>query len=166
MTSREWQGLPKEVRDRISMHQAEAPVSLTDLAHEFGLTIRAATLPAGISGEIRPEPDNPDSFIIRVNRHDSKRRQRFTVAHEIAHFILHREYIGTGIRDDVLYRSNVSNSLEAQANRLAADILVPQALLDRWLETAGILDIEEPVAYLADRFKVSEASMRIKLGLT
>jgi Zn-dependent peptidase ImmA (M78 family) len=141
------------------------PVRLTDIANSLGLSVKAATLPAGISGEIRPDADHPGSYVIRVNRHDAKRRQRFTVAHEIAHFLLHRDAIGDGIMDDVLYRSNVSNAQEAQANRLAADILVPQSLLTQWLENARVLNISDAVTFLADRFEVSEASMRIKLGL-
>lgn len=165
MTSREWLNLEPQSRGLIEEHQAEVPVKISDIASSLGIVVKAATLPAGISGEIRPDPEQPDHFIVRVNRHDPKRRQRFTVAHEIAHFLLHRGMIGAGIRDDVLYRSNVPNTVEAQANRLAADILIPQSLLNRWLDTARALKVEDVPAYLANRFEVSEASMRIKLGL-
>lgn len=165
MTSREWRQISQDDRETIEAHQDAAPVRLTNIAHALGLSIKASTLPAGISGEIRPDEEHPGSYIIRVNRHDAKRRQRFTVAHEIAHYLLHEDAIGGGITDDVLYRSNVSNSQEAQANRLAADILVPENLLNQWLETAKALGIDDIVGYLADRFEVSEASMRIKLGL-
>lgn len=165
MISREWHSLSQAERENITAHQLDAPVSLLNIARSLGLSIRAATLPAGISGEIRPDTEVAGSYVIRVNRHDSKRRQRFTVAHEIAHYLLHRDMIGAGITDDVLYRSNVSNTQEAQANRLAADILVPHELLVQWVETAKALNISDTVSYLADRFEVSEASMRIKLGL-
>ena len=47
-------------------------------------------------------------YAIFVNKGDRyKTRQRFTIAHKIAHFILHREAIGDGIVDDALYRSGL-----------------------------------------------------------
>lgn len=59
---------------------------------------------------------------IYVNKGHHVNRRRFTTAHEIAHFILHQDFIGDGIADDGLYRSKLSNAMEAQANKLAADI--------------------------------------------
>lgn len=126
----------------------------------------AATLPAGVSGEIRPDPEHLGSFIIRVNRHDSAERQRFTLAHEISHFLLHKDEIKDGIVDDVLYRSGISDWREAQANRLAADILMPQQLVSQWIERARALGVSDIPVYLAEQFDVSEAAMRIRLGLS
>lgn len=160
--SPEWNGLEPDVRASIEGFQDAAPIRLSELARGLGVKVKAATLAPGISGEIRPE-DN--GFIIRVNRHDPPRRQRFTVAHELAHFILHRDDIGDGIRDDVLYRSNLSDRREAQANRLAADILMPKSLLDDAKEAAEEKGVGDIALYLADEFAVSEAAMRIKLGL-
>lgn len=166
MESREWRSLPDDMRETLIEHQTEAPVKLSVLANSLGVTVKAATLPPGISGEIRPDCDRDGRFIIRVNKHDPARRQRFTVAHELAHFLLHKDQIGAGIRDDVLYRSNVSDHREAQANRLAADILMPHQLVDQWMTAANRLGADNVIAYLADRFEVSEASMKIRLGLT
>ena len=166
MTSREWSKLDADVKDTIRTFQSEAPVKLSALAREMGLDLKASTLGVGISGEIRPIEGAEDRYLIKVNRHDPARRQRFTVAHEIAHYLLHRDQIGSGLRDDVLYRSSLSDAREAEANRLAADILMPQALVKEWLENARLLRIDDVVSYLADRFEVSEASMKIRLGLT
>ncbi|HEY4075707.1 MAG TPA: ImmA/IrrE family metallo-endopeptidase [Rhizomicrobium sp.] len=166
MVSREWASLPEGAREIIVAHQLEAPVKLSALARAMELELRASTLGVGISGEIRPSDENPEKYIIKVNRHDPSRRQRFTVAHEIAHFLLHRDQIGAGLKDDVLYRSTLSDSREAEANRLAADILIPQSLLKEWLDNARLLRIDDVVSYLADRFEVSEASMKIRLGIS
>jgi hypothetical protein len=163
--SREWSLLPQHVKDTIRAHQENAPVKLSALAKALGVSLKAATLPAGISGEIRPDPDSPGNVVIRVNRHDSDKRQRFTVAHEIAHFLLHRDQIGNGIKDDVLYRSSLSDRREAEANRLAADLLMPEHLIANWLERARLLRVENVEIYLAEQFEVSEASMKIRLGL-
>ncbi len=80
--------------------------------------------------------------------------------------MLHRDQVRNGIKDDVLYRSNLSDRREAEANRLAADILMPQELVEEWLENARSLKVDDVAGYLADRFEVSEASMKIRLGLS
>jgi Zn-dependent peptidase ImmA (M78 family) len=136
------------------------------LAHALGVKVIASVLPSGISGEIRPDPAAEAGFTIRVNKNDQSRRQRFTVAHELAHFLLHRDQIGNGVTDDVLYRSTLSDSREAQANRLAADLLMPRPLVDDWIERAKSLRVEDPVEFLSDKFGVSTAAMKIRLGIS
>jgi Zn-dependent peptidase ImmA (M78 family) len=142
--------------------QTSIPVKLASLAKRMGLKVIASTLPVGISGEIRPAAEG---YVVSVNRHDSSRRQRFTVAHEIAHFLLHRDQIGAGISDDALYRSSLSDRREAEANRLAADILIPRAQLDRRAESFQHLPQDELVSVLAEEFDVSDIAMKIRLGL-
>lgn len=149
----------------IAKHLNEAPISLSALAADLGLQIISAKLPNGISGEIRPDPNTRAGFIIRVNKADPARRQRFTVAHEIGHYLLHRDEIGDGITDDVLYRSSLSDSREAQANRLAADLLMPSAIVRHWKEKARSMEAEDLVGFLADKFNVSTAAMKIRLGI-
>lgn len=160
--SPEWNGLDPDLRAAIAQFQDEPPVRLPELAKALGVTVKAATLRPGISGEIRPNEDR-SGFVIRVNRHDPPKRQRFTVAHELAHFILHKDQIGNGIEDDVLYRSSLSDKREQQANRLAADILMPKTLLDNAKEMATEKGVGDIPMYLADIFGVSEMAMRIKV---
>jgi hypothetical protein len=158
--SPEWQQLDAADRVKIADHQDVAPVRLSELAKALGVPVKAATLGPGISGEIRP---SENGFVIRINRHDPAKRQRFTVAHELAHFLLHADQIGTGISDDVLYRSSLSDRREAQANRLAADILMPDNLVRQQVEAAHEKGVGDLVLFLAEEFAVSEAAMRIKL---
>ncbi|BBB12511.1 ImmA/IrrE family metallo-endopeptidase [Sphingopyxis sp. FD7] len=158
--SPEWQHLNDANRATIADHQDVAPVRLSELAKAFGVPVKAATLAPGISGEIRPDQNG---FVIRINRHDPAKRQRFSVAHELAHFLLHADQIGTGIADDVLYRSSLSDRREAQANRLAADILMPDDLVRQQVEAAHEKGVGDLVLFLAEEFVVSEAAMRIKL---
>jgi hypothetical protein len=159
--SPEWRTLDRDVQLILEEFQDVAPVRLPDVAKALGVPVKAATLGPGISGEIRP--DGAEGFIIRINRHDPKKRQRFSVAHELAHFLLHADQIGDGITDDVLYRSSLSDRREAQANRLAADILMPDALVREVVEGAHEKGVGDLVLYMADEFGVSEAAMRIKL---
>lgn len=163
MPSREWQRLTSGERQIIRNHQAVFPVRLSQLARDLSVPVQAATLAPGISGELRPT--STGTYVIRVNRHDARVRQRFTVAHEIAHYLLHRDEIGAGIADDVLYRSALSDAREAEANRLAADILMPDEDVREAYRTERSLGDEEAVIQLSERFGVSEVAMKIRLGL-
>jgi len=160
MLSREWGRLGLAEVNAIQQHQLILPVKVSEIARSLNLNVQAATLPAGVSGEIRPVGDG--KFRIKVNRHDSKRRQRFTVAHEISHFLLHRDQIGDGILDDVLYRSTLSDNREAEANRLAADILMPVDQLIRELRRRPGLSGRDLIEDLASIFDVSPAAMSIR----
>lgn len=163
MSTRELEKIDSGARQLIADAQRDLPVKLAALASSLGVRVVASTLPAGISGEIRPSNDG--ACVISINRHDSPRRQRFTVAHELAHFLLHRDQIGSGIKDDALYRSGLSDTREAEANRLAAEILMPIGLVHKMLQERGGIPTEDVVAGLAVEFGVSDAAMRIRLGL-
>ncbi|HAT3626871.1 TPA: ImmA/IrrE family metallo-endopeptidase, partial [Morganella morganii] len=126
-TSKEWNGLSQTHIALINKHQLCCPIKLGELAKELGLIVKLATLPANISGEIK---ETNGLTTIRINRHDVKTRQRYTLAHEISHFLLHKHLLREGITDDVLYRSAQSNKIEAEANRLAADIIMPMHHID------------------------------------
>ena len=159
--SPEWQSLVESVRTIIEEHQDVAPIRLPNLARALGVPVKAATLAPGISGEIRPL--NAGGLVIKINRHDPLKRQRFSVAHELAHFLLHADQIGNGISDDVLYRSKLSDRREAQANRLAADILMPDTLVREQIEAAHEKGVGDVLIFLVEKFEVSEEAMRIKL---
>lgn len=159
--SREWQTLTAEQKAKVEALQNEFPVKVGAIAKAFNIDVKKSTLAAGISGEIK-ETDNV--VTIRINRHDVKERQRFTLAHEIAHFLLHRNKIGDGITDDILYRSGLSDAQEAQANRLAADIVMPWALIQRSLEACVDLKPEQKIERLAQEAEISTTAIKIRLG--
>jgi Zn-dependent peptidase ImmA (M78 family) len=74
---------------------------------------------------------------------------------------LHRQKLESGdLVDDAMYRSGLSSKEETAANRMAADILMPFALI-RSLISAGITDPQS----LASKLQVSLAAMKIRLGL-
>jgi Zn-dependent peptidase ImmA (M78 family) len=106
----------------------------------------------------KDEGATSSGYVIFVNAGQHEVRRRFTIAHEIAHYLLHRDLIGDGTQDDVLYRSGLSNRVEAQANRLAADILMPRHLIDEVVKS-GIASADD-VAELARIFNVSKDAMR------
>jgi hypothetical protein len=152
-----------QARSVIARFQGAAPVDVTGLAEALGLSVweSEVDLPEGISGKLFRDPysGGSEGFSIIVRGSDPYVRKRFTVAHEIAHFVLHRDAIGESLADDELYRSGLSTRQEAQANRFAADILMPRRLIVDCIRRFG-----DDAQTLASVFKVSEAAMRIRLG--
>jgi Zn-dependent peptidase ImmA (M78 family) len=145
----------------IKAHQAKITVQVIDLANELGLKVyEVPNWPDDLSGMVRKNVEATGGFDIFVNQTHAETRRRFTIAHEIAHVVLHPHLIGDGITDDALLRSGLSNDVEAQANRLAADILMPREALNSRLKM-GI----NSVYVLATEFKVSDQAMAIRLGV-
>jgi len=144
---------------------ARLPVRVADLAAELGIKVTRTAMPPKFSGLIQPCADAPSGFEIRVNKFDAPERQRFTVAHEIAHFLLHRHEIGSGVVDSIMYRSNLTSRKETEANRLAADIVMPvKAVKVEW-ERLGLEQTEEVAEQLASVFRVSVSAMKVRLGI-
>ncbi|MGR3460779.1 MAG: ImmA/IrrE family metallo-endopeptidase [Roseovarius sp.] len=163
--TREWRKITEEERAIIRPFLDEVPVRIGTMARELGLEVKSATLRPRISGQIQPSSDSPSGYRIRVNRHEAKTRQRFTIAHEIAHYLLHRDFIGDGIEDTILYRSTLSDPREAEANRMAAQLLMPEATILNALRRHGGRASAKVAAIMAEEFNVSEAAMSIRIGL-
>lgn len=162
--SREYLNLAPEVRADIDKYLSEHPVKLGAIAKRLGVKVLLSTLPRGTSGQIGQE--NGD-FVIRINRHEAKHRQRFTLAHELAHYLLHRELIVAegGWSENVLLRSGQPANVEYEANRLASDLVLPSAqLAEATAEYSGPMT-PEVIEDLARRFGVSTAAMEIKLQM-
>lgn len=152
----------KAILDR---YISEFPVKLGQLARELGVAIRVSSMGTGISGQIAREGNH---YVIRVNRNEARERQRFTIGHELAHYFLHRDIIDSspdGITDTVLYRSGAPERIEYEANRLAAEIVMPMQAVERELQqNFGGMVTEATIEGLASRFEVSKAAMEIKLS--
>lgn len=148
--------------DIINKHSQSAPVNLAAIANDLGLTIFQKDFGSQVSGMIKKDAKDGGSsgYAIYVNRQDNGRRQRFTIAHELAHFMLHRELIGDGIQEDAMYRGGFSNEIERQANRLAADILMPFHLVNQ-LKAAHGSNVEE----MARSLQVSLEALKIRLSI-
>ena len=142
--------------DLIAQFTRSAPVDLNGLAAALGIDVAYVALESDISGKI--EADWWGKVEISVNANHPVTRQRFTLAHEIGHFVLHREHIGDGIIDDALYRSSKSSAIERQANSFAASLLMPAPLV-RAAFQSGRTSAES----LARSFQVSPAVAEIRM---
>jgi hypothetical protein len=146
----------------VAKHQKAPPVMLGPIAKELGIPVKIIPLGKSIAGQIMRDPLNGGraGFSIWINSDESKHRQKFTLAHELAHYILHRDLIDSGVVDDTMYRSDLNSTFETQANQLAADILMPIRLIKKYREQHPASDFKE----LAKLFDVSEQAMKIRLS--
>jgi Zn-dependent peptidase ImmA (M78 family) len=144
------------------------PVPVEKIAKSIGAQINYRPLDDELSGMIYVNKGVP---IIGVNALHHPNRQRFTIAHEIGHFVLHHNLIVAQVHVDkqfpVLLRNGISstgtNSEEIEANRFAAELLMPRFLLKAILKKPLDIDDEGPIAELAQKFKVSKQALEYRI---
>jgi Zn-dependent peptidase ImmA (M78 family) len=107
------------------------PVQIYELAENYGLRVFVA------------EFDDPDvagtidlkKACIVVNSYDTVERQAFTIAHELGHWLLHKEDPGLKKEITIFFRKPLGGEnewWEKEANWFAANVLVPKEMLDRY----------------------------------
>ena len=91
-------------------------------------------------------------------------RLRFTCAHELAHWILHKKlYIGTG-ESAALTPAIKEDDMEIQANILGSALLMPMPQVKRcFYQLRAGRSNQALVADMAELFQVSRQAMRIRL---
>ncbi len=145
------------------------PVAIDVVAHRLKLTTEAAVLGDGVSGMLVMEGGRG---AIGYNSTHAPVRQRFTIAHEIAHYLLHTKknnksqlFIDRSVtfRRDELSATG-DDKQEVQANQLGAALLMPRGLVQQEIKKHDLdLDDEDAISFLARRFQVSVAAMTNRL---
>jgi Zn-dependent peptidase ImmA (M78 family) len=111
--------------------------------------------------------------IIGVNTQTSRRRQRFTLAHELGHILLHaprkltvdQAVLRVDLRNEV--SSMGTNAEEIQANNFAASLLMPDdmvlAHVTDLVRANGDISRDDLISQLAREFDVSIEAMGYRL---
>lgn len=146
----------------------EVPVPLERIAAHLQAQVVYQHMEGHLSGmTYRQDGD----AVIGINSTHHRRRQRFTLAHEIGHLRLHKGkplLVDSSIRVD--FRDGISslatNREEIEANAFAAALLMPPQLVVsrmRQLQEEGVRTRERLVAELANGFDVSTEAMGYRL---
>lgn len=155
-------------RDRASnileMYRITAPpVPVEDIAQELGFVVVPHDFPEDTSAVLLIRPEGK---VIGVNQSHAPVRQRFSIAHELGHYLnghedySHHESRPERIQVDARYNmTDPEQRLEIEANEFAAELLMPTAMLKRDVAAAAKLDAGD----LAKRYSVSEQAMWIQL---
>lgn len=139
------------------------PVDLAIIASNNDIEVYKESLPNGISGAIKYNRDI-NKFQILIEKFDSFARQRFTLAHELAHFFLEDKKLQKNgeVHFDQKYRKT-KNRDEEDVEYLAGAILMNKDIL------TSLYEINPSISELSNIFKVSESAMTVRLkilGLT
>lgn len=132
----------------------ELPVNIAGVAEYLGLDVVEEHMDDQLSGYLEYRGGR---WVAGVNIYHHPNRKRFTLAHEIAHFILHRSEKDRFVDEVFARRHGGADPIERQADAFAAEILMPEAAF-REAINAGVKDVSE----LAERFAASSASVEIR----
>lgn len=132
------------------------PIPIIGLAQAMGVEVYYRH-GAPWDGMLSIAPDESAARIF-VKKEASETRQRFTVAHELAHLVLHP---GQNVYRDTSYLSyenQMERQRETEANRYAAELLMPDWMVEFAFDRMGLSP-----ARLARLFNVSPEAMNYRL---
>lgn len=142
----------------------QPPVPVNELASAVGATLRVGPLEGELSGFLLRR-DN--TTIIGVNSLHARTRQRFTIAHELGHLLLHNstEHVDRAMsfyyRDQRSSRAEIKQEIEA--NQFAAELLMPRRMVDAVIPQSVDLFADALLSDLASRFEVSVQALTYRL---
>ncbi|MBK6607736.1 MAG: ImmA/IrrE family metallo-endopeptidase [Leptospiraceae bacterium] len=140
-------------------------VDLNKVAEKLGIRVIEEDLPDNVSGVL--DCRTKEEPIVLLNSHHHPNRRRFSLAHEIAHFVLHK-MSGVHMDTKIFLRSDSPNlhgiKIEREANQFAAELLMPEEQIRvAWKNLPENWFDEKPLEIIAKQFKVSEGALFIRL---
>lgn len=147
-----------------------APVPVERIIRRRNIRVQFSPLDQELSGMALVK----DSIsIIGVNALHHPNRQRFTMAHELGHHIMHQTQISGTVHVDkgfamILMRDDLAaqgtDRMEIEANTFASELLMPTNILEQLLDVGSIdLDDTSALEAIAKRFKVSLTALQYRL---
>lgn len=147
------------------------PIPVEEIATKRGLEIKSFDLGDDVSGVLMIDNGNG---VIGYNPKESKVRQRFTIAHELGHYELHKGeneqneiFVDKSFR--VEFRDSKSSTgevrKEQEANAFAAALLMPEKILKKEILNHKFdLADEGTIKELAKLFHVSTTAMAFRIA--
>lgn len=141
----------------------KVPVDVVKIAKLNDIAVYEGDLEKSVSGAIRYNKEK-ENFEILVNKNDTRERKRFTIAHEIGHFFLHKEILmNDEIHIDIMYR--MPNEDEEQKKRERdVDYFAGALLMNKTLLTK-MYNESNTITELANIFDVSVSAMTVRLDI-
>ncbi|HBZ14947.1 MAG TPA: ImmA/IrrE family metallo-endopeptidase [Pantoea sp.] len=131
------------------------PFDLDSFIKKINIVLERTELDDEVSGMLRKTDDG--AWIITVNSLHHIKRQRFTLAHELGHYFLHRNRALEFV-DKALYRSSHMDSMEYEANNFAGALLMPREALTEFIVKYGAT-----AELIAEHFNVSVLAAKIRV---
>lgn len=96
-------------------------------------------------------------WIMTVNTNHPEVRQRYTLGHELGHYLNHRKEVKQ-FSDTVYFRNRQKSSMEYMADQFAARLLMPEVEIQE-LINQGVKTVKD----MASKFDVSLEAMKYRL---
>jgi Zn-dependent peptidase ImmA (M78 family) len=146
-----------------------APIEIERIAEYLGVDIKYDDLDDDVSGFLSVDPDHA---VAVINSEHHPNRQRFTIAHELGHFVLHvksNEGLFIDKKYAVHHRDSKSSlgtvDTEREANLFASALLMPRSLVRELLEDYQVDFLDEIETHsFARKLGVSEQALGFRLA--
>lgn len=140
------------------------PVQVEEIIESYGIKLEKIDAKENFDGQLIPE-----KRLIRINKSSPKNRQRFTMAHELGHWVLYHKSRLFEVNEEpaletfngfsISLESNFSNKQrEVEANYFTSELLIPL----NWLE-ADWKKHKQDVKKLIEIYQVSEQALWNKI---
>ncbi len=172
----------KQIRELVELLLAkrnvkQAPVPVEKIARSYDIQIKIDEVDDDLSGFLFRDK-KAGRTVIGANKAHHRNRQRFTIAHELGHYLLHE---GETVHLDH-YRGAVTVNLrnsesatgvdddEREANLFAAELLMPAKFLEQDLRgrDLDLLDLDDDddvfLKKLAKKYAVSPQALTYRLA--
>jgi Zn-dependent peptidase ImmA (M78 family) len=154
------------------------PVPVERIALKYAIVVRE-DLPSDVSGMLVPLPlvQGNRKWAIVVNKQDAPVRQRFTIAHELGHLLIHKYptphadgRLQVRFRDEKSAAGSVREEIEA--NQFAAELLMPERYVRTWAKKQEF-DVADQLVdaaamrgltQLANKLKVSVQALSFRIA--
>lgn len=172
MTEKEIKRKVEEFLTDNGMELNAPPTPIVEICNKIGIKVFEVSLPPDVSGLIMTQDEKFENYdsnkIIAANISDSASRKRFTIAHELAHYVLHKE------ANKPLYAhrdiiNQVDNKNEQEANSFASIILMPEDLVRKSIKRLQsnndpyTVTSSEMIDQIAKEYSVSRSAAQVRL---
>ncbi len=140
------------------------PVDVISIAKAYGINAYSAEFENEISGAIRYDKGNK-KFEIIVNKNNPEVRKRFTIAHELGHYFLHKDMLkNDDIHVDTLYRTMTEVDKETKEKEKEVDYFAGALLMNK-IAVKRLIENGYELEELAEIFDVSVSAMTVRLDI-
>jgi len=152
---------PDDILKRLGIYEPE-DIDLDLVAYSLNADVKRTTL-SDCEGNII---GTDEKAIITVSNDADPRRQRFSLGHELGHWVNDRGKNLTyrcdtnDMRQRNMSKNNFRQQKEVRANQFSAELMMPIHIFSRYLNNLDITT--DSVNYLANEFNVSRTSAAIR----